>query len=343
MVRQVRVGVFIPTFAGGDGAHHDCPYYDQVDWAATRDYVLSVEQLGFNSLWIADHFMLGKENAMLEGWTSLAYLAALTKKLVLGSFVMCNSYRNPALLAKMAATFDIISGGRLCLGLGAGWHEPEYKAYGYHFPPPPERIAALRETTTILKELWQKDSVDFHGKFYHLNGAVCNPKPIQKPHPPIMIGAWGKKMLRLTAEVADSWSIADDPSPAVFQEKFSIIKKRCDEIGRNPAEIERTWSGHVILESDPHLLKLKLAELKDKIMMNSDKKGNYFQLPSGEMTKVDADYLIEQSIHGTPNECTLKLRELTEAGVDHFILFFWDYPSKRVMNLFASQVMPNLT
>jgi alkanesulfonate monooxygenase SsuD/methylene tetrahydromethanopterin reductase-like flavin-dependent oxidoreductase (luciferase family) len=190
--------------------------------------------------------------------------------------------------------------------------------------------------------MWTKNSVNFNCKFYNLQGAVCNPKPVQKPHPPIMIGAWGNRMLKLTAEVADAWNIADDPSPEVFQEKFAVIARRCKEIGRNPEEIERTWSGHVILDANAQALKNKIADLREKIMMNPEMGGAYFQLPSGEMVKVDADYLIERSIHGTPSECVSQLLKLTEAGVDHFILFFWDFPNKQMMNLFSSTVMPHL-
>ena len=141
--RKLRIGVFVPTFAGGGGAHHDCPYYEKIDWRVTIDFIRDVEALGFDSIWVCDHFVLGKDNSMFEGWTSLACLAASTKRLVLGTFVMCNSYRNPALLAKMAATLDVLSAGRLYLGLGAGWHEREYEAYGYPFPSAPDRITAL--------------------------------------------------------------------------------------------------------------------------------------------------------------------------------------------------------
>ncbi len=222
-----RIGIFLPTFAGGAGAHHDCPFYEQVDLSITRNFVLDAERFGFDSIWVCDHLMLGKENSILEGWTTLSYLGGFTRNIKLGSFVICSSYRNPALLAKMAATLDFWTGGRLQLGMGAGWHEKEYTAYGYEYPSAGKRIASLKEAIVIIKKMWTVESASFEGEYYKINNAVCNPKPIQKPTPPIMIGAFGEKMLRLTAEMADIWSIADDPSPEVIREKFEIISEYC--------------------------------------------------------------------------------------------------------------------
>ena len=132
----------------------------------------------------------------------------------------------------------------------AGWHEQEYHAYNYPFLPPGERVASLRETIELMKQMWTQDIVTFSGKYCAAKGAVCEPRQAQQPHPPIMVGAWGKKMLQPTANLADAWNLADDPKPEVYKEKLEIIEERCKEIGRDPARIEKTWSGHILIEKE---------------------------------------------------------------------------------------------
>jgi alkanesulfonate monooxygenase SsuD/methylene tetrahydromethanopterin reductase-like flavin-dependent oxidoreductase (luciferase family) len=334
--RQVKIGVFIPTFAGAGGVHHDAPYYQRIDWPLTVDFAQTLERLGYDSLWICDHLMFGKDHGIFESWTSLSYMAAATRQITLGTFLICNSYRNPALVAKMSSTLDVASGGRLYLGMGAGWHVSEYNAYGYRFPPVSERIESLREAIRIIKMMWTQEETTYVGRFHSVSAAKAVPKPTQKPHPPIMIGAFGKKMLRLTAEVADAWNISDDPSPEIFKEKSELIDQHCLEIGRDPKTIERTWSGHVIIGEDSGSVKKRIQDLKQVMS------GASMQLPSGELVKVDPDYLIERSIHGTPSECISQVIRLIDAGTDHFILYFWDFPDKHDVSLFASTVAPKV-
>ena len=196
----------------------------------------------FEHAWLNDHFMsLGNDPAgpCLESWTLLASLAAVTQRLRIGVMVTGNTYRNPAVLAKMATTVDILSHGRLNFGIGTAWSEREHQAYGIVFPPPGERIRRLGEACEVIRRLWTEAVVSFEGRYYQLNQAYCEPKPAQKPHPPFAIGADGEQTLRVVAHHADIWDCSVD-TPEEYSHKSAIVDSYCEEIGRDPATIERS-------------------------------------------------------------------------------------------------------
>ena len=172
-MNKTKIGVFLPFYA----------FKSPQTFERVRNVVLECERLGYDSIWLDDHLMYGK-TPILECWTTLSALASLTAKIRLGTMVLCNSYRNPALLAKMAATLDVISNGRLELGIGAGVQKDEHEAYGIPFPKPSERIERMKEAVEIIKKLWTEENANYQGKYYTVNEAVCLPKPLQKPHPP---------------------------------------------------------------------------------------------------------------------------------------------------------------
>jgi alkanesulfonate monooxygenase SsuD/methylene tetrahydromethanopterin reductase-like flavin-dependent oxidoreductase (luciferase family) len=226
--------------------------YDQI-----RDVWLEAEQEPlFEHAWLWDHFipLRGPANgAALEAWTLLAALAAQTKRLRLGVIVTSNRIRPPAVLAKMAATVDVISRGRLEFGIGAGGSEQsdpalsqivhrEYDAYGIDVVPTREAIGALAEALTIMKRMWAEDEpFDFDGRYYQLKGAICEPKPVQRPHPRIMIGAAGEKLsLRVVAEHADIWNCPTRGDVEEFRRKSVVLDEHCAAIGRDPSEIRRS-------------------------------------------------------------------------------------------------------
>jgi len=226
--------------------------YDQI-----RDVWLEAEQEPlFEHAWLWDHFipLRGPANgAALEAWTLLAALAAQTKRLRLGVIVTSNRIRPPAVLAKMAATVDVISRGRLEFGIGAGGSEQtdpalsqivhrEYDAYGIDVVPTREAIGALAEALTIIKRMWAEDEpFDFEGRYYQLKGAICEPKPVQRPRPPIMIGAAGEKLsLRVVAEHADIWNCPTRGDVDEFRRKSAVLDEHCAAIGREPSEIRRS-------------------------------------------------------------------------------------------------------
>jgi F420-dependent oxidoreductase-like protein len=191
--------------------------------------------------WLFDHFMpiVGDPTGpCLEGWTLLAAFAALTKRLRVGLMVTGNTYRHPAVLANMAATVDIISNGRLDFGIGAGWNEMEHSAYGIPLYAPGERIRRLGEACEVIRLMWTEKAPSFEGKYYQIKNAYCEPKPVQKPYPPIVIGGSGEQLtLRMVARYADIWNFVGGPVD-LFQHKIQVLTEHCNAIGRDPAAIE---------------------------------------------------------------------------------------------------------
>ena len=218
-----------------------------------------IDTLGFDTAWVFDHFLpifSDPTGPCLEGWTALAALAMATKNVRLGVMVTGNTYRQPAVLAKMATTIDIISGGRLILGIGAGWFELEHREYGMPFPRVAERLARLDESLEVIKRLWTEERTTFSGGYYQLNEAVCNPKPVQRPHPPILVGAGGEQIaLGIVARHAQMWNTFGTPD--VFRHKIARLAAHCQQIGRDPATIEKS----VLLSA-----LLPLGEVRQRIM-----------------------------------------------------------------------------
>ena len=217
---KVKFGLRIPAFP--------------VDGSTGKAFINQVTQFinelkqDFSSAWVCDHFVpwanfVSETAPNLEGFTSVAYLSGMFQNLTFGNIVLCNSYRNPALLAKMAATLQALTGGRFVLGIGAGWKQDEYVAYGYPFPPPKVRIQQLEEAVQIIKKMWTKEKATFKGRYYQIEEAVCSPKP--EPVPPLMIGGGGEKMtLKVVARHADWWNLPN-VSPSIYQQKLDRVRR----------------------------------------------------------------------------------------------------------------------
>lgn len=203
----------------------------------------TAEQTGYHALWTSDHLMwdaASTRRPCFEVWTLLTALAPLTTTLRLGSLVTCNAYRHPSMLAKIVACLDTISQGRVSCGLGAGWKELEYRAYGFPFPPVGTRIAQLREAVHILRQLWTQEQVSFQGQYYTLEQAVCAPKPVQ-PSLPLWIGGQGEqKLLRLVAEAADGWNMVMGNSLEQVRHKLEVLQRHCDTVGRDPGTLDKS-------------------------------------------------------------------------------------------------------
>jgi F420-dependent oxidoreductase-like protein len=206
-----------------------------------EEFWRSADELGYHAIWTYDHFYgLGDPMGFtLEGWTTLSAMAALTTRARVGCMVTGVTYRNPALLAKMAVSVDHISDGRLEFGIGAAWHEPEHQAYGFGYPPPGTRIAMLDEALGAIKSLWTLESTTVEGRFFALADARCEPKPVQKPHPPVVVGGSGpKKTLRVVATHADEWNTPGQ-DPDEWAKLNAILDEHCAAVGRDPKEIRR--------------------------------------------------------------------------------------------------------
>lgn len=201
------------------------------------------EQCGYHALWTSDHLQwdaLSTHRACLDAWTVLAALAPMTTTIRLGTLVSCYAFRHPSMLAKTAASLDMISRGRLDCGVGAGWNDAECRAYGIPFPPVGTRMKQLGETVQILKQLWTQERATFHGEYYTLDNAVCAPKPPQQPLP-LWIGGQGEqRLLRLVAEEANGWNMVAGRSVAEVRHKLEVLQRHCDAVGRDIATIDKS-------------------------------------------------------------------------------------------------------
>jgi F420-dependent oxidoreductase-like protein len=222
-------------------------------WAEMLALWREVDTLGFDSAWVFDHFLpifSDPTGPCLEGWTSLAALAMATQRVRLGVMVTGNTYRHPAVLAKMATTLDIISQGRLILGIGAGWFELEHKTFGIPFPRVGERLRRLDEALTVISRLWTEQRVTFDGHYYQLTDALLNPRPVQQPHPPILVGATGERVaLDIVARRANIWN--GFGSPEVFAQKIAVLSEHCRKAGRDPEAIEKSALLQMTMTDDP--------------------------------------------------------------------------------------------
>lgn len=290
-------------------------------FAALARHWQRAEELGYDCAWLDDHFYgvaTPPSDDSLEAWTLMSALARETSRLRFGTLVVCNGYRHPPLLAKMAATLDQVSEGRLEFGLGAGWYEQEYVAYGFEFPPIAERLARLGEALQICQAMWRDERASFAGRYYRVVDAWCNPKPVQRPGPPIMIGGGGEKvLLRLVAQYADRWNFGG--SVDAFRHKIPILERHCAAVGRDPATIEKSWFGNVIIEPDQAALDVRLAKRRAR--------------GHGDAYGLDA-------IVGTPEQIIDRLREYVALGVTHFIGMFGRVDRLGATELFAREVMP---
>jgi F420-dependent oxidoreductase-like protein len=207
---------------------------------------------GWDAACVTDHFMPNtpdRRGDVLECWTALAALAALVPRLRVGTIVVGNTYRHPAVVAKMAATVDVLSGGRLILGLGAAWQQNEHEAYGIPFPPVAERLARLDEAVQVIKRLFTEDRVTFDGRFYRLSDAPLMPKPLQRPHPEIMIGGGGEKVtLRIVARHADHWNVWGGPE--TLRHKGKVLDEHCAAVGRDSRTLLRSANMPLLITDD---------------------------------------------------------------------------------------------
>jgi F420-dependent oxidoreductase-like protein len=216
----------------------------------TADRWRQIEALGFDSAWIFDHFMGSNSEApdhtYLEAWTALAGLAMVTSRVSLGILVSGNTYRSPALVAKQAVTIDHISNGRVIIGLGAGWHVPEHQAYGFTLPPPGERVSRFAEAMQVIKSLTTQERSTFNGRYYQLEDAPFEPRPVRPGGIPIVVGTSGERMLKIVARYADRWNMVGTPEQ--IKEKGKLMLEACAAIGRDPGEIvwsAAAWPGRV--------------------------------------------------------------------------------------------------
>jgi len=283
----------------------------------------TAEDLKFDSFWVMDHFHqimnVGKqEEPMLEGWTTTSVLAGMTSKIRLGTLVTGNSYRHPSVLAKIGATLDVLSKGRLFFGIGAAWKDVEARAYGIPFPSTRERLARLDEAVQVIRKMWTEDQANFDGKYYKLENAICNPKPIQKPTPKILIGGTGEKfLLRTVAKYGDACNLFG--SPETVRRKLAVLREHCSAVGRDYDSILKTELTRVLISKDEEEVNQKVAEMSK-------------MMPAG--------MLKEAMIYGTPNQVQDQIEEFADAGIEYLITSFSCPNELQSLMLFGELVLP---
>ncbi|GAA1609377.1 LLM class F420-dependent oxidoreductase [Kribbella sancticallisti] len=245
----LKFSLFLPTGFGQDLAGFADP---RQAYDVLVELVRTAEESGYEAVWLPDHFQTvpPSQAYLFESWSLLAAMAGYTDRIRIGQLVSGNGYRNPALQAKIASTVDVLSQGRLTFGIGAGWYERDYEAFGYEFLPAPERLRQLREAVQVIQSLWTNDVTDFDGKYYRLVQAVNQPRGVQQPRIPLMLAGGGEKVtLKLAAEYADLCNVM--VSPAEAERKFSVLRAHCEKAGRPYDEITRTVTTHcLITETD---------------------------------------------------------------------------------------------
>ncbi len=308
MGRSVRFGATLPQI--------------KRSWDETRAAAVEFDALGYDSLWVCDH-LVGiplPKLPILEAWSLLAAVAAVTKQARLGTLVTPPFFRNPAVLAKQIATLDAISGGRVIAGLGAGWFEAEFRGYGCEFPGLRDRLRALEESIEIMKRLWTQEEATFEGKSFHVEGAVCEPKPARRP--PILIGGGGERVLMgIAARHADIWN-----NMAVFQarlaEKVEALRRRCDEVGRDFSTLEISQQCVVVIAEDADAARGQLEKAK--------------KLYGGHMGSA----LEEHGIWGSPEGVIERIERHVRLGCTLFAIEFFGRDTREPARLFAEKVVP---
>jgi F420-dependent oxidoreductase-like protein len=315
---EIRFGLQIPSFSFAGQRERNV-------FEVTREIALQAEKQGFDSIWLMDHLfqipvVAPETDPILDCWAGLAALAACTQRVRLGTLVAATGFRTPSVLAKTTSTIDVISGGRLVVGLGAGWCDWEHRAYGLPFPPIGQRLQALEEAIEILKAMWTEERASFAGKHFSIEGAVCSPKPVQQPHPPILIGGSGERVtLRLTAQHARLHNLgAGDPKEC--RRVLGVLREHCERQQTDYDAIEKTRLTPILFADSEADAERRIEQLR----------------PEGE----SARGFRARTLIGTPDQVVEQLRAFVEAGVQTFIVSFWDVEERTPLELLMREVAP---
>ncbi|MBI1258618.1 MAG: TIGR03560 family F420-dependent LLM class oxidoreductase [Chloroflexi bacterium] len=317
---SVKFGTFVPQGWRMDLVEIDDPLEQ---YNAMTQVGKAAEQAGYDSIWVFDHFHTvptPEIETTFEAWTITAGLSRDTSSIRIGQMVTCNGYRNPAYLAKVASTVDVLSRGRLICGLGAGWYEHEWRAYGYGFPDIPARMGAFRESVEIVVKMWTEEKATFKGKFYSIDGAINEPKGVQKPHIPLWLGGGGEKVtLKLVAQWGNGCNVGGGKIDIVRQ-KLDVLRQHCANVGRNFDEITRSTSMNIFL----------LEDGADPVQATAKARG-----------AASYETFARDNFVGTSAQISEQISQLSELGINYVITSFprvaYDHT---MLHRFASEVMP---
>ena len=329
----MRFGLFVPQ-----GWRHDLVGIEPADqWRAMSDLAAYADQGQWESIWVYDHFHtvpVATEEATHEAWTLMAAFAASTSRVRLGQMCTCMGYRNPAYLAKVAATVDIISGGRVEMGIGAGWYEHEWKAYGYGFPTAGKRLARLREGLEIMRQAWTTGTATLEGEHYQVDGAIVRPLPLQQGGPPMWVAGGGEKVtLRIAAEYAKFTNFAGDPE--TFDAKSGLLRQHCADAGTDFDAIVRSANYNTIIAATEAEVSAKIDVIEARVIP---------YLGAAKAAEFVADYRSGDELGvGTPEQLVERFTDMAARGMGYQIHYFPEAAYDRSgIELFEREVMPGL-
>ena len=317
---EINFGVFIPQGWKMELSSIDDP---TAKWAKAVEIARYAEDAGLDSLWVYDHFHNVPRPAhetVFECWTTLAAISQVTSRIMLGQMVTCTPYRDPSLTAKITSNIDVMSNGRLIWGVGAGWYEHEFKGYGYEFPRPAARIKMMEEAIEIVTAMWADDDVSYSGVHYELDGAQCDPKPVQQPRPQVLIGGGGEQLtLRVVARLGDASNFGGTPDE--FAHKCEVLKGHCAAVGRDYDEIQKTISGEIFIRETE-------AEIE--------------AAGSLSLVGLPMDQWRAGAFVGTPEQVAAAMQARIDLGATAFYPWCADYPDTETVRLLAEVVAPEV-
>lgn len=323
------------------------PHYDfslpgggPASFARVAEVARDAERLGFDSVWVSDHFFASlarfggppEPQGSLEPLTTLGGLAAVTERVRLGTLVLCAPFRHPAIVAKSATAVDLVSGGRLDLGIGAGWYEEEFEAFGYGFGTAGERFSVLEEAVAVLSGLLPGGPFDFEGKHFALKGAYNHPVPAQRPRPPIWIGGkGGDSLLRLAARHAEGWNTVWRWTPAAYAERVRRAREVCEREGRDPATLRLSLGLYTLVGENPDDLVARFRAIQR-------------WMPGGALDGELLDAYAVDTLTGTPEQALERIAAFVKLGVEEMIVclspVWFSLPDPSMLDLFAETVIP---
>lgn len=339
MNKKTKFGFCVPIFANPGAAFFRTPAYKKLDWDSLRESVILCEEVGYDSIFIADHLFLGRDGDIWECMTLMSAFSAITSRVQIIPIHLCNNFRSPSMVAKMLSTISHISNGRVELFYDFGWRKAEFDAYGFDFcNSDKDRINQMLEGLTIIKGLMEEEKFSFKGEYYKVEGAICNPRPFKAI--PIWMGETSQpEMVTGIVKHADVFnsmpcSIED------FQKKLEIVKIECDKQGRDYSELGISLETQILICDSEQEIDRIFDSFRELRQYNKSYDQDIMQSVNPSLVSYNSKKDFEDVfLVGTPNVIKQKLDRFIEKGVNHFMLWFMDYPDQKGIKLFAEKVL----
>ena len=341
-MHQIQFGYCLPIFAYPGARFFRTPNYAQLDPQRTIALGRLADELGYDSLWVADHLMLGRDNAIMEGWTTLAALAGATHRAKLGMIHQGHFFRHPALHAKMTATLDQISGGRFIYFIDAGYGKAEHLAYGLPYPETTEeRLAQVFDGLQITLALWQaQQPVTMKSQYFAVTEATATPLPVQKPHPPVWFGEAHPMILEATARYGQGWNTVPVGRAEVGR-RLDALERACEQVGSDYSAIEKSLETQILVVPEREMVRQRLQAMVDLAPPTAPLDADLQAYLDGQSDQLPSK-LADQWLVGTPDEVAQQIQSYLDIGISHFMLWFMDAPDETGLRLFAERVAPRL-